>query len=133
MPNGFSGSAEDWEKLEAPLLEIDELLSQFANERNMRIVKNYHNWPQRQMNWSRDGISRSLWILLANEENMTFHVAAVATLDIGGQRFLKDRWLRKDAEWCAVKEQLPEILEEGVYLLNTWTTEDLMRISQKST
>jgi hypothetical protein len=42
MPNGYYGSIEDWEKMEAPLLDVDELLARFAVERNMHLVKNYH-------------------------------------------------------------------------------------------
>lgn len=31
MPNGgFDGSIEEWEKMEAPLLEIDEILAEFV-------------------------------------------------------------------------------------------------------
>lgn len=133
MPNGFHGSREDWERMEAPLLEIDELLAQFASGRNMQVVKNYHNWPQRQIDWTSNGIDRSLYILLANESKMTFHVAVVASKDQNGERYLKDHWLRKEASWDEVRDNLAQLLQDGVTLLESWSGKDLIPSEQFKT
>lgn len=51
MPNGFYGSAEEWERMEAPFREVDEQLEEFAEAHGMSVVKNYHNWPGRRLDW----------------------------------------------------------------------------------
>jgi hypothetical protein len=40
MPNGFYGPVEQWERMEAPLQEIDSQLQTFANTRSMNIERN---------------------------------------------------------------------------------------------
>ena len=130
MPNGYEFSREEWEKVEAPLLAIDGLLAEFAAQRNVQIVKNYHNWPQRQLDWTSNGIHRSLWILLADAGEMTFHVAGVASKDQNGDRYLKDCWLKKGAPWSDVKDNLTQLLQDGVTLLESWSEKDLMPSEQ---
>lgn len=130
MPNGFYGSREEWERMEAPLLEIDEPLAQFAAGRSMEVVKNYHNWPQRQIDWTSNGIYRSLCILVANESKMTFHVAVAASKDQNSERYLKDHWLKKEASWDEVRDNLRQLLEEGVTLLESWSENDLIPSEQ---
>ena len=53
MPNGFQGSKEKWDKLEAPLVKLDKKLKDFANEYNIKIEKNYHSEPNRILSWGK--------------------------------------------------------------------------------
>jgi hypothetical protein len=130
MPNGFHGSLEEWQRMEAPLLEMDEVVDEFASRRNLRVIKNYHNWPQRQVRWTRNGIRRTISILLANEDKMTFHVAVVAAKDKNDDRHLKDYWLTKEAPWDEVKNNLQQLLGRGFALLESWDENDLMPSAQ---
>jgi hypothetical protein len=117
---------QEWAAMEAPLLEIDDLLDQFATERNMVWVKDYHNWPQREIRWTNNGIRRTISILLANEDKMTFHVAVVAAKDKNDDKYLKDYWLKKEASWDEVKNNLQQLLGRGFALLESWDENDLM-------
>ena len=47
MPNGFHAlQKKEFERLEAPFLEIDELLQECAQTYRVEIEKNCHNWPR---------------------------------------------------------------------------------------
>jgi hypothetical protein len=35
MPNGFDGTDEEWERMEAPLVAVDDVLAEFADARGM--------------------------------------------------------------------------------------------------
>jgi len=132
MPNGgFDGSIEDWQKMEAPLLEIDILLAEFATERNMEVVRNYHNWPQRYLNWDSKGIHRSIQILAVDANKMTFHVSLIAWADKNDQRYLTSGWLKKAVPWLNIKGNLHELLEEGYRSLESWSEKDLKPTSSK--
>lgn len=125
MPNGgFDGSLEAWEKMEAPLLEVDELLAQFATERNMQVVKNYHNWPRRELKWVRDGIHLAIHILAADKPE-TYHLAIGAWEDRKNERYVADKWLKKWVFWPEIKDNLRQLLEEGTETLESWSEKDL--------
>jgi hypothetical protein len=49
MPNGFHGSEEEWERIEAPLRTIDAGIAAFAERNGLIGSKNYHNWPERSL------------------------------------------------------------------------------------
>jgi hypothetical protein len=130
MPNGFHGSREEWDRMEAPLLALDESLSEFASGRNLQVIKNYHNWPQREIRWTSSGIRRTISILLASESKMTLHVAVVAAKDKDDDRYLKDYWLKKEASWDEVRNNLQQLLEDGFTLLESWSEKDLIPSEQ---
>lgn len=125
MPNGFDVSREEWEKMEAPLLEVDELLAQFAAERNMQVIKNYHNWPRRHLELVNDRIHRGIQILATDENKMTFHLGVVAWEDRNDRRYASHRWLKKFTPWHQIKDNLHQLLEEGVKTLESWSENDL--------
>jgi hypothetical protein len=125
MPNGYDGSIEDWEKMEAPLLEIDGFLAQFAAERNMQVVKNYHNWPQRYLDWVSLGIHRSVQVLAVDASKMTFHVSVIAWIDKNEQRYLISGLLKKQVPWDQIRDNLHDLLEEGVKTTESWSEKDL--------
>lgn len=124
MPNGYYGSIEDWPKMEAPLLEIDDLLSQFAAERNMQLVKNYHNWPRRELEWVRDGVHRAIHIFAADRAG-TYHLAVVAWEDKNDIRYGADKWLKKWVAWPEIRDNLDQLLEEALMTLESWSEKDL--------
>lgn len=126
MPNGgFDGSREAWEKMEGPLLEVDELIARYAADRNMQVIKNYHNWPQRYLNWVSRGIHRSIQILAVDESKMTFHISIVAWTDKNDKRYLTDAWLKKGVPWDQIRDNLHQLLEEGFKTLESWSEKDL--------
>jgi len=115
---------EEWTRMEAPLLEIDDLLAQFAKDRDLKIVTNYHNWPSRSLDWARDGIYRSIQILAADKPE-TYHMGVVAWEDKNNQRYGADKWLRKWVYWGEIRDNLHQLLEEAVATLESWSEKDL--------
>lgn len=124
MPNGYYGSIEDWQRMEAPLLDIDNLLVKFAAERNLRVVRNYHNWPNRHVEWVRDGIYRGIQVTAADKPH-TYHMGLVAWKDQDGERYFADKWLKKWVFWPEIGDNLHQLLEEGIETLESWSEKDL--------
>ena len=125
MPNGSDRSSEDWERLESPFKEIDEEITRFANDRNMVVIKNYHNWPSRFIQWLRLDIDRSIQILVADGERLTFHVSLLAWKDNDGRRYFAHKRLKTHAEWHEIKNNLSSLLQESAQTLDSWSELDL--------
>jgi hypothetical protein len=126
MPNGgFDGSIEDFHRVEAPLVEIDPLLAQFAAARKLKLVKNYHNWPQRSLDWVSRGLNRSIQIVGVDAEKLTFHVAVIAWVDKEDQRYITHAMLKRDEPWDRIKDQFPALLEESFEMAESWAEKDL--------
>ena len=126
MPNGgYEGTLEDWEKIEAPLVEIDPLLAQFAAERKLEVVKNYHNWPQRYLNWVSRDINRSIQIVAADVGELRFHIGITAWVDKNGHRYGIDALLRRYEPWQQIRDDLDKLLEEGFTMSESWSEKDL--------
>jgi hypothetical protein len=117
---------EEWAEMEAPLLEIDDLLDQFATERTMQWVKNYHNWPRRELEWVRDEVHRAIHIFAADKPG-TYHMAVVAWEDKDGERYGADEWLKRWVAWPEIRNNLHQLLEEAMTTLESWSEKDLKR------
>lgn len=126
MPNGgYDGSIEDFHKIEAPLIEIDPLLGQFAALRKLKVVKNYHNWPQRSLDWVSRGINRSIQIVGVDAGKLTFHIGITAWVDKDGQRYAMDAMLKFGEPWDRIRDQFPRLLEESFEMTESWSEKDL--------
>src|ERR1044072_908946 len=112
MPNGYHGPLEEWERMEAPLLEIDESLAKFAAANGINLDHNYHNWPRRDLVWVDQGIHRTISILLANQPE-TYHMGISAWQDKNSVRYTANEWLRKSVSWAEIKENLQALLDEA--------------------
>jgi hypothetical protein len=124
MPNGFHGSREDWERMESPLLEIDESLKDFAQAHTMELSLNYHAWPSRRLTWGVD-IHRLIEISLEDEREMTFNFWICAWKDGRRKRYWKNAYLREGAPFPEIKEELRQLLQEGIETLESWHKKDL--------
>ena len=131
MPNGFYGSLEEWQQMEAPFLEIDDALEKFAADRKMEIVKNYHNWPRRELEWVRDDIHRSISIL-QGEPSETCSMGVLAWQDRQDERYAADKWLKRSISWAELTDNLQELLEEAMAILNSWSEKDLKWVTTLS-
>ena len=124
MPNGFYGSLEEWQQMEAPFLEIDNVLEKFAAERKMHVQKNYHNWPRRELQWVRDDIHRSISIF-QGEPAETCCMAVLAWQDRQNDRYGADKFLKQSVPWPEITENLQQLLEEAAAILDSWSEKDL--------
>ena len=57
MVNGVSSeSKEKRVRLEVPLLDIDAVIQQLADENGPTVVRNHKDWPDRPMGWSSNNV-----------------------------------------------------------------------------
>jgi hypothetical protein len=124
MPNGFQGSLEEWQQMEAPFLEIDDLLEEFAAAHNLKLTKNYHNWPRRELAWINEGIHRTISILEGDKPE-TYNMSISAFQDSEDQRYHAYRWLKERVSWPEIVDNLRNSLEGAFVTLESWTSEDL--------
>lgn len=124
MPNGLQGTKEQWNQLEAPLLEIDDNLKLFAQKRNLNISKNYHNCPNRRIKWGRN-ICKLIEISLKNKKQMTFSFSIYAWQDRQEGRYWKHKILKEEISFSKIKDNINQLLEEGYKILESWTENDL--------
>jgi hypothetical protein len=87
MPNGFTGSQEEWERLEAPLRAVDGLLETYAARHGLSLRKNYHNWPERSL-LREAGVRRLIQIYLG-EEKKSWNLWICASRTVEGRRYWK--------------------------------------------
>ena len=124
MPDGFHGSREEWERMEAPLREIDGSLKDFARSNKMELSLNYHAWPNRRLKWVTD-IHRLIEISLEDEREMTFSFWICAWRDGRRRRYWKNTYLIEGAPLSEIKEELQRLLQEGMQTLESWHGKDL--------
>ena len=123
MPNGFYGTKEEWERLVAPLRELDAGLSSFAAAHDLKVVDNYHNMANRMVRWSRDGIERVIQISLYDNDKLLFGLSAYK--DEGGRRFGK-RWpATMDIPLQEFKTNLGPLLTDAYERLEAVSAADL--------
>src|SRR5579864_395495 len=120
MPNGFYGSPVDWQRLEAPLLAIDERLAIFARANGLDQGRNYRNWPERSLRWQAGNVHKLIQIYLEDEKALAFTFWICATEDRGTQRFWKQKSLKKNVPFEEIDLELHELLTIGKKTLDDW-------------
>jgi len=125
MPNGFYGSKHDWDRMEAPFLRIDAALDSFSTLHHLTRRANYHNWPERSLIWSSDGIERFIQIYLEDEKILTANFWICASEDRGSERFWKRQFLRKAVPIDEIERDLTQLLSYAKETLDTWSGTDL--------
>ena len=125
MPNGFYGGQDDWDALEAPLLRIDPLLVSFSAERHMKLSRNYHNWPERSLEWHQGPVRKLIQIFLESENYRTYTLWVSASEDRGGKRYWKHNSLKKAVEFKEIEADLGHLLNEARSQLNGWSSDEL--------
>ena len=128
MPNGFSGTMEEFKEKELPLKRIDKKLLSFSIKHMVKIQKNYHNWPSRSLYW---GIffRRKMQIYLSWKNKNRYNFWICARFDKGKKRYLKDEFLKKDVDFKEIENNLDDLLEEGREKLKSWDRKDLTKVS----
>lgn len=124
MPNGFHGTQEDWERLEAPLRALDPRLEDFAHRHGMRLARSERNWPSRSLHWG-DDVQRLIQIYLDNTEEPTWNLWACASQDRGGRRYWKDSFVRRAVRLVEIDSNLPELLLASKQMVDAWEADDL--------
>ncbi len=127
MPNGFHGSREEWEQLEAPLLELDDRIWAFAEPRGLHCVRNYHNWPNRSVSWKRGDMERKVEISLVQGAPKTYDICVLAWRDVQRTRYAKKADVKRRVSFAELSARLERFLDEGIALANSWPEGNLER------
>jgi hypothetical protein len=130
VPNGFHGSKEEWERLEAPLLVIDDCLLQFAQSHGMELRRNYHNWPERSLKWHVGPLEKLIQIALVDtdgDQDLRVSLGICAVRDSNDKRFWKNRILAGPAPIKEIEQHLDSLLVRAKEMLDAWTEKDLER------
>lgn len=116
---------EQWDALEKPLAEIDDELLRIAEDRNLTVDKNYHNWPSRSLSWrTGDGLDRKLEISVG-ENGKFFQIYGYAWYDdANGQRFIKILNLKKGIQFPLTKA-INDIVSPNIDLIDKIKKEEL--------
>jgi len=110
VPNGFHGTAEEWERIEAPLKRLDDTLADYAKRHGLALSRNYHNWPERSLRWGA-AIERFVQIYLANEKQLTFNLWLCAFEDRGSKRYWKQRVVKECVPIDEIEKNLEPLLD----------------------
>jgi hypothetical protein len=133
MPNGFYGPEKEWEELEAPLIEIDKELKDFAKSHSADISKNYHEWSERSLEWSnklfgriqKKKIRKLIQIYPENKEKKTYNLWICASEDRDQKRYWKNEFLKKDVPFSEIRDELSKLLDTGYKKLESWKENEL--------
>lgn len=117
---GYWKSEEEWERVEAPLLEIEAVWSNFAAEFSLQVAKNHRDWPERSIIWGQD-VRYLIQLYLADKNKLTFNLWLCASQDRHGERFWKEETLVKNKPLSEFKDALPALLREGKKKLESWS------------
>ena len=121
---GFNGTREEWTRLENPLIEIDQVLEDFAKKYSLKLTKNHKGWPERSITWGNNP-KHLIQLFLVNEEHLTFNLWLCVSSDRGKKRYWKQENLVYDKSLNEFKANLPELLERGYEKLNSWKKSEL--------
>jgi hypothetical protein len=124
MPNGYQGPETEWNRLEAPLRDIDPPIEAFAKRHNMALTRNYHSWPERSLRWGGDP-ERVIQVYLDDADRLTWSLWLCASQDRGHQRFWKKQFLRRNVQMTEIRPVIVELIEEALRIVNSWRVEDL--------
>ena len=124
MPNGFYGSSEDWDRIEAPLRLLDPVLQDFASEHGMSLGSNHHNWPERSLQWGAP-VSRLVQLYLEDENHVTWNLWLCASEDRHSGRYWRSEFLRKAVPIEEISGNLAALLEEARNTVESWSSQDL--------
>jgi hypothetical protein len=124
MPNGFVGTKEEWDRVEAPLLEVNDVISEFAHSHGLSLDSNYHSMPNRRLMWDKGGITRVIEVSV-NVEDMTIYVAYLAWQDRNNMRRGNIPKQISGLGLTELKRDLPGLLKEGYRVLESLSEGEL--------
>ena len=124
MPNGFHGSREAWDRIEAPLRALDPTFEAFARKLGVPLGRNTRSWPERSVRWGSQ-LSRLIQLYLEDEDRLTWTLWVCASEDRSSARYWRREFLRKGVPIEDVAPQLASLLERAHELVTGWSSRDL--------
>lgn len=126
MPNGFHGKRSEWKRITKPLNKIDRVLKRFASERELKLLSNTKNWPERSYRWGYP-IERLIQVYLVDEAQLTWNLWICAVEDRADGRYWKREILREKVDIEEMSDDLLNLLREAYSLVTSWTEQDLRK------
>jgi len=117
---GWYGTKEEWQRVEKPLLEIDSIIDDFANELSLSISKNHKDWPERSIEWGNE-VRCLIQLYLVDEKLLTFNLWLCASQDRGEKRYWKQETPVNAKQISDFKDDLASLLREGREKLLNWS------------
>jgi hypothetical protein len=117
---GWYGTAEEWARIERPLLEIDPILDEFAVEYDLTKFKNEKAWPSRSFVWGED-VRCLIQLYLVDKHKLTLNLWLCASKDQGTKRFWKQEMLIREQRVNQFENSLATDLREGYRKLVAWS------------
>ncbi|MBI2340442.1 MAG: hypothetical protein HYU99_08785 [Deltaproteobacteria bacterium] len=127
MPNGFFGTQQEWEKLEAPLRQLDDLLATFVKKHDLFMTKNERHWPCRSIVWS-DAIEKKIEIYASDKDSPLYSMWICAYQDRHGQRYWKKSVLKESVSFDEIYADISYSLDSAKKELDSWLEGDLEKI-----
>ena len=125
MANGGHWESDaDWQRVEAPLLQLDPVLAEFAMRFRMRTTKNLKEWPERSLLWG-SSIRKLIQVYLVDQSALTFNVWLCATQDRGGERYWKQRFVISERPVAAFAHTFEHLLLDAKQELDSLTESQL--------
>ena len=116
----WNGSAEEWARVEQPLLDIDPIIDDFAREFGLTKHENDKDWPGRALVWD-NGVQCLINLYLADQNELTFNLWLCASQDRGNTRFWKQETPIKEQRVEQFSGRLADELRNGRRKLIGWT------------
>jgi hypothetical protein len=117
---GWYGTKEEWERIENPLINLDSIMDDFANDISLNVTKNYKDWPERSIAWG-DNVRCLIQIYLVDDKKLTFNLWLCASQDRGLKRYWKNEFLVKEKTVDEFRDNLALLLREGFEKLTAWS------------
>lgn len=83
---GWYGTKEEWQRIEKPLLEIDDEIDKFSDEFDLKLTRNHKDHPGRSLEWFGNDVQCLIQIYLVDEKELTIARLADMTSDQYGRR-----------------------------------------------
>ncbi|WP_308911506.1 hypothetical protein [Pseudokordiimonas caeni] len=113
-------SDEEWKQAEAPIIQLDSIISEFASLRGLKIGKNAKDWPERSLSWGLE--NRCLiQIYLESAEAKTLNLWVCVSEDRGRKRYWKQTFLHKAVPIATLLNTLHNDLESAFTMANEWS------------
>jgi hypothetical protein len=125
MPNGFTGSRDNWNEAQAALEVVDALIPECFHDRKIVIIENAHEWPSREIEWMEKGLKRKIQVYPSTEDSRAYNVWLCASTKAEGVLLWKREFLRENASWETLLKEIREVLMQAVGIVESWMFEDL--------
>lgn len=122
MPNGYHGSAEEWRRLVAPLVAVDEEIETFARDHGMALERDSHSWPSRQLRWFAN-LDRSIEIYL-NADKKSYRVGISCSEDRIEGRYWRSEIIA-DVGVTDLPAEVLALMSRAMERVARWTADDL--------